>query len=335
MKDAPLINRVTKRSIQITIGIFWLLDGILQLQRQMFSDKFANHVIAPAAYGQPLIVSGPIHFEIHLLLLHPAIFDLLFGLTQILIGVLILVRKTSRVGLIGSAIWALVVWFLGEGLGGLLGLHTILLMGAPGAAIIYTILSLAVMPKEDKKTDKQPAFWLPLIWAILWIGGAIYQLLPGQNSASDISSMILNNSTNAPNWLASLDVRLSNGISHITGNNAIATMHMTAYQMAKMQNQSNSGFWLIIVLVFIQLLIGILIFFPGNKRKIAVTLGIIIMICFWIFGQSLGGYYTGLATDPNSAPLFILMGIAILGCRQLPIKKLLNDSFKRFDKFVT
>jgi hypothetical protein len=331
----PLSLIVTRRSIQITLGFLWLLDGALQLQKQMFSANFANDVIAPSATGQPLIVSGPIHFEIHILLLHPAIFNLFFALTQLLIGFLILFKRTTRIGLIGSTIWALMVWYLGEGLGGLLGLHTILLIGAPGAVIIYAILALAVMPKNDTKFDRQPAFWLPLIWAILWIGGAIYQILPGQNTAADISSMILNNSTNAPHWLASLDVNLANKINHITHNGAVASMHMSAYQMAHMQTQSTSGSWLIVILVIIQLLIGLLILLRGSFRKTAIIIGIILSLCFWVYGQNLGNYYSGLATDPNSAPLFIILGVAILGCSQLPIKKLFNDSFKKFDKFIT
>jgi len=39
----------------------------------------------------------------------------------------------------------------------------------------------------------------------LWIGGAIYQLLPGQNTVSSISTMIASNGFGQPGWLASLD----------------------------------------------------------------------------------------------------------------------------------
>jgi hypothetical protein len=68
---------------------------------------------------------------------------------------------------------------------------------------------------------------------------------------------------------------------------------------------------------------------PRYGRKIAISVGIILSLVFWVVGQSLGGYYTGLATDPNSAPLFILLGVAILGCSQLDQK--LSSLFKRIE----
>lgn len=43
-------------------------------------------------------------------------------------------------------------------------------------------------------------------------------------------------------------------------------------------------------------------------------------LAFWVVGQSLGGYFTGLATDPNSGPLFVLLGFAILACTDLDQK---------------
>jgi len=46
----------------------------------------------------------------------------------------------------------------------------------------------------------------------------------------------------------------------------------------------------------------------------------------------LGGYYTGLATDPNTAPLFILLGIAIIGYPDL--NKALADIYARIEKAI-
>lgn len=332
MKKSQMTASITRRKIQIVLGLLWLLDGALQLQHQMFTSNFANKVISPSALGQPLIVSGPIHIEVHILLLHPAIFDLLFGLTQLALGALILLRRTTKLGLVSSAIWATMVWYLGEGLGGLLGLHTILLMGAPGAALIYAVLAIAVLPK---KNDESPAFWLPIFWAIIWMVGAIYQLLPGQKTASDLSSMILNNSSSAPNWLASIDIHAVNIINKISHLPQTASMHMSALQMSRMQTQTSSGEWIIIILFIIQLAIGLLVLQPGLYRRTAVALGIILLVIFWVIGQSLGGYFTGLATDPNTAPLIILLGIAILGCNQVKIKRLFSDSYRYFEQFLT
>jgi hypothetical protein len=283
---------MTGRGVQLCLGVLWLIDGLLQLQPKMFSLSFANQVIATAAQGQPGIIAGPVHFNAQIILTHTVLFNAVFALIQLALGVLILVKRTSRVGLIASVVWALGVWTFGEGLGGLLGLQTSLLLGAPGAALLYAILALAVMPGE-----KRPAYWLPISWVLLWLGGALYQLLPGQSSAADIGSVITQNASGAPVWLATLD-RWAGSLIH------------------------GQGPWLVALLVVLELGIGLLMLVPGRARAAAVALGVVLSFVFWVFGQSLGAYYTGLATDPNSAPLFVLLGIACLGCLPLGFKAL-------------
>ena len=316
------MQKLTERGVQIALGILWLLDGALQLQHQMFTSSFANKVIIPAASGQPLFVRGPMHLFIHVFLLHPAVFNTFTAVIQLGLGVLILHKRTIKLGLMGSVAWGLFVWYIGEGLGGLASWQTLLLVGAPGAALLYVILALAVMPKKDKpknkQEDKHPAYWLAVVWAALWVGGAVYQLLPGQDSVSDVSSMISSMANGAPGWLASLNNHIAQMINGFgTPTTSMAGVHMTASQMARMSTQAGSGYWFILLLATVQLCIGLGVFFAGRTRKIAIGLGILASVAFWIFGQALGRFFTGLATDPNSAPLFILLGIAILGVSDL------------------
>lgn len=282
-----------------------------------------------------MIVSGPIHFVVHVILLHPAIFNACFTLLQLAIGVAILWKRTTQYGLIGSIVWGLLVWFLGEGLAGVASGHTTLLMGAPGAALLYAIIALAVFP--DKRTkgkqNTQPAYWLAIVWAVLWLGGAIFQLLPGQNSISDLSSMIAGNVSGAPGWLATIDVHVANFVHGFGATTTSMTdSHMTALNMAQMSTKPGSGFGLILFLALLQSLIGLAIFLPRYRRNVAIGVGILLMVLFWVVGQSLGGYYTGLATDPSTAPLFILLGVAILGCSELDEK--LHNLFKRIENVL-
>jgi hypothetical protein len=305
--------KITKRHIQIALGLLWLLDGALQLQHQMFTSAFANNVIAPAGQGQLGIVSGPIHLAVRIILLHPAVFNACFALIQLALGILILWKRTTRAGLMGSVAWGLIVWYFGEGLGGLLTWQTSILMGAPGAALLYVILALAVMPNKDGEKQpeaKQPAYWLPLAWAILWIGGATLQLLPGQNTTADLSSMISGMTAGAPGWLASLQ-------NH--------TVHLL----------NGKNFWTIVVLVAVQALIGLLVLFPGHARRLAISAGIILSLIFWFVGQGLATYYSGLATDPNTAPLFILMAVAVLGVTPLTFKKLRHTAAHDLEELIT
>ena len=326
--------KLTRRGVQIALGVLWLLDGALQLQHQMFTSSFANNVIAPAAEGQPLFVRGPMHFFIHVFLLHPAVFNALAAVTQLGLGALILWKRTVKIGLMASVAWSLFVWYIGEGLGGLASWRTLILMGAPGAALLYAVLALAAMPKKDKsknkEEDNQPAYWLAVAWAALWVGGAIYQLLPGQNAVSDISGMISSMANGAPGWLVSLDNHIAQIINGFgTPTTSMTGIHMTATQMSRMSTQAGSGYWFILLLATIQLCIGLGVFFVGVTRKIAIGLGILASLVFWVVGQALGRYFTGLATDPGSAPLFILLGISTLGVSGLDAK--LAQLYKRIE----
>lgn len=257
----------------------------------MFTKQLANHVIAPAAVGQPLVVRGPIHWAVHLILLNPAFFNACFAAIQLLIGFFMLWRKTAKYALWGSVVWGLMVWFGGEAMGGLANGSGMLLTGAPGAALLYAIIALAIMPgRKLSKFKDRPADWLVLVWAALWLGGAALQLAPGQNTPAGLATMISSmNSASAPHYLNFL-------VSHAS------------------KFVADRGELFIFWLVLTQALIGALVLLRSrNLRVAAIWLGIGVSLAFWLIGQSLGQYYSGLATDVSTAPLFILMGITILG----------------------
>jgi hypothetical protein len=310
--------RITRRGLQLTLGFLWLLDGCLQLQHQMFTSAFVMQVIAPAAEGQPRIVTGTMHFWMTIFLQHPAIWNVVAAVAQLVIGAMLVWRPTVRLGLLGSMLWGIFVWYVGEGLGGLLTGHTSLLMGAPGAALLYVILSLAAIPPDDDEKPKAehrfPAPWLVFVWAFVWIGGALYQLLPGQNTVAGFSAMIASNAQGAPGWLATLDRHVANAINIFAPSNA----------------QGNS-YWLILLFAIVQLGVGIGIFAQRSTRNFVLYAGIVLSIVFWVVGQSLGGYWTGLATDPNTSPLIVILALAIIG--QSTIDRELSKMYKKLEKF--
>lgn len=120
------------------------------MQPQMFSKKFVNRDVLPNIAGQPSLVSSPVHFFMNIFLVSPIIMNIIIILVQLLIAILIFYKKSAKVGLSLSIVWGLFIWYIGEGLGGLfLGNGNFsLLMGAPGSALLYVILAIAVMPKE-------------------------------------------------------------------------------------------------------------------------------------------------------------------------------------------
>lgn len=319
---------ISRRHIQIALGCLWFLDGALQLQHQMFTKAFITQVIDPAAQGQPTWVSDPMHFFINLFLLYPAIFNGLIATIQLGLGVLILWKRTTKWGLWGSVLWGLFVWSIGEGYGGMFNGSASMLMGAPGAALLYSLLALACLPSttksgnksDEKRASKQSAaFWLVIVWIVLWFGGMFWQLsTTGMNSISGIKSMILTNAQSAPHWLATIDTYVADKINSLgTYTQTMSSgQSMNMMQMAQMPIQKGSADWFTPSLAILMLFVCMGVLWRP-LRKVSLAVGIVISLFFWVVAQSLGSYYTGTATDVNTAPLIILLALAIWGCTDL------------------
>jgi hypothetical protein len=270
----------TRRHLQIALGLLWLLDGALQLQPFMLGDGFATQVIAPTASGQPHWVSAPLLSGARLIAAHPVVWDVPLAAIQLLIGLGLLFPRTARLALAVSVPWALGMWFFGEGLSGLASGHASLLTGAPGSALLYAVLALSAWPLRDPR-DEEPARWLPVAWAGLWVGGAVFQALPGQNTGPALVST-----------LGGLDAASSRW----------TTSHGTA---------------VVVALVIGEALIG-LAALRQRTRGAAVAVGFAFALVIWVIGQDLGQLYSGRATDPNTAPVIALMALAILGAGWSP-----------------
>jgi hypothetical protein len=278
--------RITRRHLEVALGLLWLLDGALQLQPFMLGTGFAKQVIAPTAAGQPHFVAGPVLWGARLIAAHPVALDVPFAAVQLLIGLGLLVPRTARLALAASIPWSLGVWFLGEGLSGLASGHASLLTGAPGSASLYAVLALAAWPLLDASREA-PVHWLPLAWAVLWIGGAVFQALPGQNTGTAVAGAI---NSGAPGWLGRLDASVAGW----------TTRHGTT---------------VVVALVVAEALIGLAALYRRTRAP-AVAAGLVLALAIWVVGQDFGQLYSGQATDPNTAPLVALMAIAILGSRR-------------------
>jgi hypothetical protein len=254
----------------------------------MLGTGFAKQIIAPAAAGQPHFVAAAVQWGASVIVAHPVAWDVPFATVQLLIGLGLLVPRTARLALAASLPWSLGVWFFGEGLSGLAGGHASLLTGAPGAALLYGVLALAAWPARDP-SHQAPARWLPLTWALLWVGGAVFQALPGQNTGTAVAGAISSGDAGAPAWLGRLDASVAGW----------TTRHGTAVVAA---------------LVVSEALIG-LAALHRRGRTPAVAAGFVLSLAIWVVGQDVGQLYSGHATDPNTAPIIALLAIAVLGPR--------------------
>jgi hypothetical protein len=276
---------MTRRDLQVGLGLLWLLDGVLQAQPFMFTRDFATQVIAPVGQGQPGFVSVPVHWVSTVIAAHPVAWNVPFAAIQILLGVGLLVRRTARLTLAASIVWALGVWYLGEGLSGLGDGHASLITGAPGSALLYAVMAAAAWPHRDSSRER-PAPWLPVAWAVLWLGAAVFQALPGQNSGQAVAGALTAGSGSTPGWLTGLDNSAA----------AWAAQHSPL---------------VVILLVAVEALIGVGAL-ARRTRTLAVTCGLVLTLAIWVLGQNLGQLYTGQATDPNSGLALALMAIAVL-----------------------
>ncbi len=302
---------VTRRTLQVALAFFWLLDGALQLQPFMFTRGFADHVIAPTASGQPGFVVAAVHWSASLILGHRIALDALFAAVQLAIGAGLLFRRTARPAIVGSVVWSLGVWVLGEGLGGLAGGTATFLTGAPGAVILYALIGLAAWPRLGtegraalaSKTsrlgsrvamlftrvdDERPARWVPVTWAGLWGLFAVLQALPANGSADALASQLGANVSSAPTWLAHADRTLAASVAH-------------------------AGAWPLGALVALYAVIAVFGLRQGTPRRSAAVAGIVAALAAWVLGQAFGQIPTGMGTDPNAGPLVALLGIALLG----------------------
>jgi hypothetical protein len=274
-----------QRKLQIALGVVWLLDGGLQLQPFMFTQ-----IIAPNAIGQPPLVGAPITFMAHLIEPRVAAFNVLAVTIQFSIGAGLIYRPTVKAALSTSFAWALSVWWIGEGLGGLFTGSASPLTGAPGAALLYVLAGLIAWPRDRRQT--RPTGMGGLLgergartaWALLWLGSAALWLLPANRADTAVHDAIANAPSGA-RWLSSF---------HSTV--AAAT--------------AGHGAGIAIGAAVLSAAIGVAVLFARCPR-LTLALSAVIAVGYTIIGQGMGGVLTGSGTDLSTGPLLILLAIAI------------------------
>ena len=112
----------------------------------MFSRAFATQTLASSAMGSPAAVSGPVMAVSHLVQHYAVLSNLVFATIQLALAAGLLWRPAVKAALAGTVVWSLAVWWLGEGLGGVLSGAATPLTGAPGAVILYAAIALLAWP---------------------------------------------------------------------------------------------------------------------------------------------------------------------------------------------
>jgi hypothetical protein len=277
----------TRRGLEIALGLLWLLDGALQFQPTMFTKDFFADVLGMSTMGLPGFVTTVNLGIADLLMAHPVLFNAIFATLQVALGVGLLWPRTATIARGVSIPWALGVWVVGEGFGGLGMGGTGLLTGAPGAALLYAVLALAIWPssRPDVGGSVHTRQWVRWAWLVVWVGIALLEFEPLNHAAGVPAAQLVNIGEGEPGWIAEV-------------NSAVGGVF--------------SGAGLIVAV-----LIGLCAVFAGvgvfdhRTRRAALIVGIVLAVFSGIFGQDLGELFTGEATDPGTGPLLVLFALTL------------------------
>src|ERR1700742_3167381 len=130
---------------QTVLGLLWLLDGGLQFQSFMYSHGFPALLVS-SAQGQPGWLHDSIFWAAKFANGDLAVWDTLFALTQVALGLGLLYRPLLTPAPAGSFAWVLIVWWFGEAFGILFMDMAHPLTGAPGGVFMYGLVGLLAWP---------------------------------------------------------------------------------------------------------------------------------------------------------------------------------------------
>jgi hypothetical protein len=257
----------------------------------MYSNMFGQ-MIGGTAAGNPAVVADPITWAATLIGNHLVLLNSVFATVQLLLGLGIAYRPTVRAGLAASIAWSLAVWWLGEGLGGVLSGGASPVNGAPGAVILYALLAVLLWP-ADRPGATAPfvaaqavgAAAARLLWLVLWGSLAYFALTPENRAPQALHDMMVGLAGGEPGWLTGLE----NHAATLLANQGLAASTALAVALA---------------------VIAAGVFLPPPLARATLILALVVTAFIWVFGEAVGQMLTGGATDPNSGPLLALLAVA-------------------------
>jgi len=282
----------------------WLIDGLLQLQPLMFTGNMINGIMRPMLVGQPGFVEPGLQFIVTQTTLHLVEVNLLIAGVQILLGLslLFLPDRWVKTLVLTSIVWALIVWFGGEGMNMLFTGTASILSGAPGAVLLYPLLGLTVIPRKQSGASALEATASShddgllsrrtLRWVLsgFWFFAALLQL--------------------QPTWWQ--PGQISGAIGAMVGQGGLNTVLVDPVltQISNATVNIETPLNIALIVVFLALGIGIALV-PEKQLRPFLIASIVMSVLFWYCSEAFGMILTGMATDFNSGLLVVVMALAV------------------------
>jgi hypothetical protein len=287
---------LTRRHVRAVLGGLWLLDAVLQAQPALFRPDWWRDSLAQSAMGQPAVINRSIVWGAGVIAHHAAAYNAVFVLIEAAIGLALLAGRFERAAIALSIPWALGIWWVGEGFGGLPSGFALLAAGAPGAVLLYVLLGLIAWPRPAvagaREVPDHSGVGRPAVaaWVALWAGQALLHLPWVFPPAQVLTANVEEHAVGQPHWLVGL-ARWNEGVLH------------------------THGLLVGVSAALVEVLVGFGVL-SVRTRKPALVAGIVISLVFWVAVQDLGGILGGGATDPGAAPLLILLALSLWPSRR-------------------
>ena len=261
----------------------WAADALLALTPHMAVDQI--DIVLMGGFGQPAWYIALISNTVYYWLYHAHLAPLLVAIAFVIQAAIALLmalgrhRRAGRAALALSLGWALVVWVMAEWMGNLwVGMS--FWTGAPGSALLYALAAVVLL---------RPAWFQGRLAQVLGVGwgiGALLQAAPDWWGGSALSTAMRANLVVTPASWRTLPIQwlVNQAAAHPALVNGLLVVVMGAVAGALLAHGRPWTLWLVV--------------------------GFLCLLWWW--GENLGGLFGGIATDPNTGPVWILLGVSSL-----------------------
>jgi hypothetical protein len=301
--DDVLEARRIMKFMTLGLGALWTIDGLLQLQPQMFTQNFAAQVIGMGLMAlPPALYFASLKLLVWFLIPNIVLWNFSFAALQLAIGFSLLLGSAwiRRLALMASVAWGVMVWVIGEDMASVLSPTTAggvfpgtpsILSGFPGAALVYVVIALFLLLIPVNRWMPSGRFSIVRdAPALLFLLSAAVQAAPIMWTAYGQASIFAANIGNLPAQFAGTVIPLAR----------FTTAHPVLSNGLEVAVTLLSAFGLL----------------WGNWRRWGYVFALAWLGFIWWFGLGLGGILTGLGTDPNTPPVIALLMVPAIAWRK-------------------